>query len=169
MIRRLLLSPFLMLAMLAAPPQTAGQRPVDYAADIEPILRSSCYSCHGGEKPRAGLRLDDKAGALGGGVSGRVIIPGNSQASPMLERLLATEKSRRMPFGGAPLPADKIELLRAWIDQGAPWSDAAKPVAHWAYLRPVRPSLPKPRDDAWGRNPIDDFVLERLEKAGLKT
>jgi hypothetical protein len=160
----LLLVPFL---LLTASSQSAGQRTVDYATDIEPIFRSSCYSCHGGEKPRAGLRLDTKAGALAGGASGQIIVPGNSQASPILERLLATEKSRRMPFGGSPLPAQTVELIRTWIDQGAPWPDESKPTTHWAYVKPVRPAIPRPRNAAWGRNPIDAFVLERLEKEGL--
>jgi len=155
------------ILVLAGPSHTLSQRAVDYAADIEPVLRSSCYSCHAGEKPRAGLRLDSRAGALAGGVSGKVIIPGNSQASLILERLLAAEKSRRMPLGGSPLPPEAIELVRAWIDQGAPWPDEAKSARHWAYLKPDRPALPKPRDAAWGRNPIDAFVLERLETEGL--
>ncbi|PYR55266.1 MAG: hypothetical protein DMF91_24760, partial [Acidobacteria bacterium] len=100
-------------------------------------------------------------------MSGKVIVPGNSRASLILERLLAAEKSRRMPFGGSPLPPETIELVRAWIDQGAPWPDEAKSTTHWAYLKPVRPSLPKLGDAAWARNPIDAFVLERLEKEGL--
>jgi Protein of unknown function (DUF1553)/Protein of unknown function (DUF1549)/Planctomycete cytochrome C len=158
---------FVPLLLLAGPSRTASQRTVDYTTEIEPILRSSCYSCHTGEKPRAGLRLDNKAAALTGGVSGKVIVPGNSRASLILERLLATEKSRRMPFGGSPLPPETIELVRAWIDQGAPWPDEAKSAAHWAYLKPTRPALPKLIDATWARNPIDAFVLERLEKEGL--
>ena len=79
-----------------------------------------------------------------------------------------------MPYGAPPLSADDVELIRKWIDQGARGPDsaaplaAAKPVKHWAYVKPVRPDVPKVKNAAWCRNPIDNFVLARLETEGLK-
>src|SRR5690348_18419833 len=107
-------------------------RTIDYAAEIQPIFRSSCYSCHQGEKAAAGLHLDLKAAALAGGSSGKVIIPGDSKNSPILQRLLSNDPRVRMPFGGTPLAPEKIELIRAWIDQGAVWPDDERAVKHWA-------------------------------------
>src|SRR5437867_5625782 len=77
-----------------------------------------------------------------------------------------------MPMGAKPLPDDQIELIRLWIDQGADWpeTDTAKPAQvkkHWAFVPPRRPPLPTVKNSAWPKNPIDRFVLARLEKEGL--
>jgi len=72
-----------------------------------------------------------------------------------------------MPFGTAPLAPEKIALIRAWIDQGAAWPEQAAAAKHWAYVKPERPAIPKVKNAAWARNPIDAFVLERLDKEGL--
>jgi len=77
-----------------------------------------------------------------------------------------------MPMGAKPLPDDQIELIRLWIDQGADWpeTDTAKPAQvkkHWAFVPPRRPPLPAVKNSAWPKNPIDHFVLARLEKEGL--
>src|SRR5579864_7703577 len=166
--RNALLSASVGLAILASLHRNAGAvGAIDYSTDIQPIFRSSCYSCHQGEKPSAGLHLDSKAAALAGGVSGKVIVPGNSKDSLILKRLLASDPRVRMPFGGTPLAPDKIELIREWIDQGAVWPDDQRAARHWAYVKPVRPAVPKLTNAAWLRNPIDAFVLARLEKEGL--
>jgi hypothetical protein len=87
----------------------SAARTVDYATDIQPIFRSSCYSCHQGEKANAGLHLDLKASALAGGISGKAIVPGNGMDSLILKRVLASDPRVRMPLGGTPLPPEKIE------------------------------------------------------------
>src|SRR5262249_1972361 len=137
---------------------------VDYLADIQPIFRSACYSCHQSEKASAGLRLDSKAAALAGGASGKAIVPGSSKNSLMLKRLLSSDPKVRMPLGGAPRPAEKGELIRAWIDKGAPGPEQASITKHWAYVKPVRPAVPEVKNAGWVRNAIDAFVLARLEK-----
>src|SRR5215831_11946973 len=104
--------------------------PVDFATQVQPILRAHCYACHQGEKAPASLRLDSKATALAGGALGPVILPGNSKDSRILQRLLATDPKVRMPFGGAPLAPETIELIRAWIDQGAPWPEEQPAAKH---------------------------------------
>ena len=144
-----------------------------FAARVRPIFAARCYQCHGPNLQQNGLRLDSLAAALKGSESGPVIISGDSEKSRMVRRLLALERPQ-MPYGSPPLGADEIKLIRDWIDSGAPGPDSSeavaevKPVKHWAYLKPVRPELPKLRNAAWCQNPIDNFVLARLEREGLR-
>ncbi|HEV2473496.1 MAG TPA: PSD1 and planctomycete cytochrome C domain-containing protein [Chthonomonadales bacterium] len=139
---------------------------VDFARDIRPILKAQCYQCHGRLRSGAGLRLDIRAAAMKGGLSGPVIIPRNSANSRLLMRLLGKGGLPRMPLGFAPLSPAQITLFRSWIDQGASWPASADR-KHWAYICPVRPSLPAVHDSAWVRNPIDRFVLAKLEQNHL--
>ncbi|PYT19869.1 MAG: hypothetical protein DMG57_43965, partial [Acidobacteria bacterium] len=163
------LTTLLFVALLLYSNVASAASTVDYTTDIQPIFRSNCYTCHQGEKAGAGLHLDSKAGALVGGVSGKAIVPGNSKDSLILTRLLSSDPHVRMPFGGTPLAPEKIGLIRQWIDQGAPWPDDRNESAakHWSYIKPVRPAIPKVKNAAWVRNPIDAFVLAGLEKESL--
>ena len=150
---------------------------VDFARDIQPIFEKSCYECHGPKKTRGRLRLDLRGAALKGGETGPAIVPGNSERSLVVRRVLGLDDEERMPKDEDPLPAEQIAMIRAWIDQGATWpagenekTDA--PTAngdpeHWAYRPAQRPSLPDVRATKWVRNPIDRFVLARIEKEGL--
>jgi mono/diheme cytochrome c family protein len=145
---------------------------VDFLRDIQPLFQQNCYPCHGPQKAMGQLRLDDKELALKGGVSGAVIIPGHSQQSRLLQRILGLGGETRMPMGREPLTGEQIKLIRAWIDGGAVWPESggtrgAEPGRHWAYLKPVRPAPPAVKNMAWVRNPIDNFILARLEKEGL--
>src|SRR5437868_6518271 len=72
-------------------------KPVDFVHEVQPIFKQSCYSCHGPEKSKAGLRLDAKARAMKGGENGAVIVPGNSAKSPLFARLISTDAEERMP------------------------------------------------------------------------
>lgn len=150
----------------------SADTPVDFIKDIQHILRRSCYRCHGAEIQMGQLRLDAKALAFQGGISGKVVVPGRSQDSLLFQRVLGLGDRVRMPLEGDPLTKDQIDLIRAWIDQGASWPDEAsvedaKIGKHWAYVKPIRPDLPKVEGASWVRNPIDNFVLARLEKEGL--
>jgi len=149
----------------AAPP------PVDFVRDIQPIFKASCLKCHGAEKPKGQFRLDARSLAMKGGVAGKAILPGKGAESPLVQMLLLADPDERMPRKADPLPKEKIDLVRAWIDQGAVWPETASVDAklqqHWAYVKPVRPPMPKVRDAARARNPIDAFLLARLEKEGL--
>src|SRR5215813_12667310 len=102
---------------------SAQGRRIDFRRDVEPILRANCYQCHGAKKASAQLRLDDKELAMKGGISGAVIIPGNSKDSRLMKRVLGEGDEARMPLGGAPLNANQLELIREWIDQGAVWPE----------------------------------------------
>jgi Protein of unknown function (DUF1553)/Protein of unknown function (DUF1549)/Planctomycete cytochrome C len=151
----------------------SAERPVDFIKDIQPILKRSCYRCHGAEMQMGQLRLDAKALVFQGGISGKVIVPGMSQHSLLFRRVLGLGDTVRMPLEGDPLTKDQIDLIRAWIDQGASWPDEAsvadaKISKHWAYVKPIRRQLPEVESASWVRNPIDNFVMARLEKEGLK-
>jgi hypothetical protein len=157
-----------------APSQPADGPSVDFARDIRPILEERCYSCHGPEKQKSGLRLDRKASALKGGESGPVIQPGKSAESKLIQLVSGADPEKVMPAKGPRLTVQQVTLLRAWIDQGAVWEEelfAAVKRARtpsWALQPLQRPELPKVRRRSWARNPIDLFVLARLEQTGLE-
>ncbi|MDX1982113.1 MAG: DUF1549 domain-containing protein, partial [Bryobacteraceae bacterium] len=139
---------------------------VDFVHDVQPILKASCYGCHSGGQPKAQLRLDAKA------VAKRVITPGDSASSRLIHRVEGQGNEKRMPLSGAPLTGAQIATLRAWIDSGAVWpAEADIPGAaiekHWSYQKPLKPAAPQVKNTARVRNPIDAFVLARLEKQGL--
>ncbi|MDX1944421.1 MAG: PSD1 and planctomycete cytochrome C domain-containing protein [Pirellulaceae bacterium] len=157
----------------AVPPPTS--RPVDFAADIQPLFRKHCYSCHGSEHQEGGLRLDQKKRALEGGDSGAEIVAGNSAQSRLVRMIAGVDDQfGRMPpeEKGKPLTAVEIGLVRAWIDQGAKWPDdadlAQAATRHWSF-QPVRRTIPPHvADSAWLASPVDAFVLARLEALKLK-
>ena len=148
------------LALAAAP---AG---VDFDRDIRPILSDNCFACHGpDEKQRmAKLRLDVKEGMFADRGGHPVIIPGDAAASRLFQRIGAKEKQQRMPppYSERTLTDQQIDLIRKWIDQGATWE------MHWAYVAPKRPDAPRVRNASWPRTPIDNFILARLEREGLR-
>ena len=140
----------------------------DFDRDIRPIFESRCLSCHGREKRKGGLLLTDRRSAMALGDSGtRAVVPGRPEKSELFRKITAADPDDRMPPKGDPLTKDQIALFKKWIEAGAAWS-REKRARHWAYVKPVRPEAPDVRDAAWGRNPIDRFVLARLEAAGLK-
>ncbi len=152
-------------------PAASGDR-VDFRRDIQPIFQGSCTKCHGAVRQRSQLRLDSRSYALHGGVMGPVIVPGDSARSRLAQLIGHADPAERMPQPPtAPaLSSEKVQLIRRWIDQGAVWLETpGEPrfEPHWAYREPVRPSPPPVRTAGWTRNPIDAFVLARLEREGL--
>ena len=153
---------------------TAKASPV-FAEKIRPVLASRCYSCHGPQKQQNGLRVDSLEALLKGSANGKVVVPGKANGSVLVRRL-AGQDLPRMPYGGPPLSAEEIATIRQWVDAGAPGPDSKAPISrsairpqkHWAYMKPERPELPTVKDAAWCRNPIDRFVLARLEKENLQ-
>src|SRR5215469_7222282 len=121
------------------------------------ILAESCYACHCPGQQIAGLRLD--IGAQ------KVVTPGHSADSLLIKRVTGANGMARMPMSAPALSADKIATLAKWIDAGAVLPAAKR---HWAFIPPVRPVLPSPSRPAWVRNPIDAFLLARLDQEGLK-
>jgi len=152
-----------------------GAQNVDFVRDVQPIFQASCYSCHAGDKSMGQLRLDAKALAMKGGISGPVILPGNSEGSRLVHRVLGLHNEMRMPLKGEPLSSAQIAVIRRWIDAGAAWSEDAaggggdaRIKQHWSFVAPVRPTPPTIKTVVWARNPIDNFILARLEREGLK-
>jgi mono/diheme cytochrome c family protein len=99
---------------------------IDFARDIRPIFDASCIRCHGPIKPKSGFRLDSREAALKGGDNGVDIIPGNSAKSPLIHFTAELVEDMEMPPAGKgdPLKPEQVALLRAWINQGAPWGAA---------------------------------------------
>ena len=133
----------------------------NFGTEVRPVLQK-CLPCHGPDEHSrmANLRLDSLAAASGqnGGYQG--IVPGNSATSRVIARVSADENP--MPPTGERLSAGEIETLRRWIDAGAKYE------RHWAFEPPARPKPPTVPDPDWIRNPIDSFVLARLDKEGLQ-
>src|SRR5437899_3114455 len=148
-------------------------RDLHFVRDIRPVLEARCFGCHGPQQQMSGLRLDSKEAGLRGGKSGPVIVLGRGAESLLYRKVAGTAEGPAMPLSGEKLTPEQIDSIRTWIDQGARWPEGlvaeARPAKkHWAYLKPVRPSVPEVNDRAWFRNPIATFVLARLEKESLK-
>ena len=143
---------------------TAGavQSP-DFARDVLPIFESSCTVCHGAELRESQLRLDSEAAVMRGGLSGPALVPGDSETSLLIRRLVGTDEPA-MPMGGESLSAEEIAKVGAWIDSVEPSAPVLPASTHWAYVSPVEPELPIVENSDWPRNPIDAFVLAALEK-----
>ncbi len=145
---------------------------IDYARQVKPLLTRHCVGCHGASRPRSGLRLDTAAAAFKGGKQGPAIVPGHGEESPLVLALRGDGEGERMPLNRPPLGEAEIRLIRDWIDAGAAAPSAERPgvppaAAHWAFIPPRRPVPPEVHDRGWVRNPIDRFILARLEQAGL--
>lgn len=140
----------------------AGAKNVDFDREVRPILSDKCFQCHGpDEKTRkAGLRLDDRESAFGKGV----ISPGHSSDSKLYKRISHEKKGMRMPppTSGMTLTDAEIGVIKRWIDEGAKWE------THWAYRPPQRAEPPVTKRKNWARNPIDSFLLARIESEGLQ-
>ena len=152
---------------------TASAQNINFVKDIEPIFKASCYGCHAGEKAAGQLRLDARELALKGGISGQVITPGDSEKSRLVHRILGLHGEERMPLKKEPLTPEQISLVKSWINAGAQWPESAsakdaKLEKHWAFVAPVRPSVPTIKGAGWIHNPIDNFVLAKLERENLK-
>ena len=119
----------LTLASLQAQKPTAepSGAAVDFARDIQPILQNNCYECHGPEKSRGHLRLDVRAGAMKGGETGAAIVPGKSEQSLMVRRILGLDGDDRMPKDAAPLAPEKIALVRTPEEDAGGGTETPRP------------------------------------------
>ncbi|MEX2092056.1 MAG: PSD1 and planctomycete cytochrome C domain-containing protein [Pirellulales bacterium] len=139
---------------------------VDFTRDVRPILADKCFRCHGPdpESRQADLRLDmwESTDDLLGAVE--TVVPGEPDQSELVARITAEDAEERMPpvDSGKSLKPEQIETLKQWIAQGAEYKQ------HWSFVPPERPAVPKVSNPAWVRNPIDAFVLARLDTAGLQ-
>ncbi|MCH7988080.1 MAG: DUF1549 domain-containing protein, partial [Planctomycetes bacterium] len=160
-----------LILLLSASVVVAEER-VDYLREIKPILAARCFACHGALKQESGLRLDTGALIRKGGDGGPVVVLGNVKNSSLLQRVSATDESERMPSLGKPLTPEQIELIKRWIEQGAtsPADEQPEedPKLHWAFQRPVRPTVPKVSRSRWVYNPVDAFIAAEHERRNLK-
>jgi hypothetical protein len=141
---------------------------IDFIRDVRPILTATCFKCHGPDDKarKAKLRLDRREAALKSGRSGRpAIVPGKPEESEVVRRIFAAADSEIMPPPSAKmsLTDHQREVFKQWISEGAEYR------SHWAFAPPKQPPLPNVKDANWPINPIDYFVLARLEAEGLKT
>jgi mono/diheme cytochrome c family protein len=146
-------------------PLAAADDRIDYNRQIRRLLSENCYRCHGpdAQQRQAGLRLDLQESAFGVLESGATaIVAGDAAASALIARITSDDPEQRMPppESGKTLSAEQIELVRRWIDQGAEFKQ------HWSFIAPVRPEPPAVAHEAAVANPIDRFVISRLEREG---
>ncbi|MBI2804143.1 MAG: PSD1 domain-containing protein [Planctomycetes bacterium] len=144
-----------------------AQGRIQYARDILPILSTHCFTCHGPDagQRKAGLRLDLADGATKKLKTGSIaVVPGKVKDSELIARIFAAEPTDRMPPKSTmkSLTESEKTLLKRWIEEGAAYEK------HWAFVAPKRPVLPAVKGKAWVRNPVDRFLLARMEKEGLK-
>ena len=141
--------------------------PLQFNRDIRPILSDHCLACHGPDNNarKAGLRLDTREGLYGGTKEeGPILTPGNPDKSALWQRIVTTDPDDVMPPPSAhkELKQAQRDVLRRWIEEGAPWQP------HWAFIKPERPPIPAVSRPGWVRNPIDAFVLSKLDSLGLQ-
>jgi cytochrome c553 len=134
---------------------------LSYNKDIRSILVENCFGCHGADSAsrKADLRLDDRDAAVESGA----IVPGDPDSSVALDRIFSDDPEEVMPPPSLKkvLTPEQKELLKRWIAEGAEYEP------HWSFIPPTRPEPPAVKNEAWGRNPIDRFILARLEQEGL--
>jgi len=165
---RLPLFAVLLSGFLVAVPSAnavADEPAVDFNRQIRPVLADTCFKCHGPDAGarKANLRLDRKDGLFSRREGGIPVVPGKPDKSELYRRITAKNEFVRMPppDSNLNLTAKQIELIRRWIEQGAEWEQ------HWAFTPVRRPDIPRVENHQWVRNPIDRFVLARLEQEGL--
>ncbi len=172
-----------------ASPSFTAEQVRFYETQVRPILETHCLKCHGGAgKVKGGLRLDSRAAVLKGGELGPAVTPEQPDQSLMLQAVRYEELE--MPPGGK-LPAGEQAILTRWVKEGLPWGSVPAAVAvapaaaapstgpaapstiaaarrEWSHRPVVRPPVPAVKDARWLHNPIDAFLLARLEAERLR-
>jgi hypothetical protein len=143
---------------------------IDFNFHVRPILSDRCYKCHGPDENarKANLRLDIKEGAFAlvdSAENRYAIVPGDLGKSHLIKRVSSDNPDYMMPppESKLDLAAHEIEILKRWIEQGASWKE------HWAFIPPGLPEIPEVSDTEWPKNPIDNFILSRLDQQNLKS
>jgi hypothetical protein len=147
---------------------SSSQQHLDFNQDVQPILASNCFSCHGPdpEMRKANLRLDLEESAFKKRPGKPdAIVPGHPEKSELIRRIESKDPHYLMPqtsLGEAkPMKPQDIAILKQWVAEGAHYRP------HWAFEKPARPAVPQLKAANWAQNPIDAFVLERINKEGL--
>lgn len=150
----------------------ADDQGVDYGAQVAPLLAQHCVACHGADEQESGLRLDSGRALVRGGDRGPAIIAGEAEQSLLYQVLIGSGDVSRMPLDEPPLADDEVALIKRWIDEGAtvpdePNLEEETRSDHWSFQPITRPTVPAVHDESWVSNPIDAFILARLEHEGL--
>jgi len=151
-------------------PDSGGRR---FDELVLPVLQKNCATCHNDQTRTSGLSLLSRESMLAGGNRGPAIVPGRASES-LLIRALRHDGELKMPPTGK-LPVETVSALAEWVNRGAPWTARSQPASsgilkgskHWAFQAVKRSPVPAVREARWVRNPIDGFILARLEKENL--
>jgi hypothetical protein len=155
---------------LGKDPKISPEAAEFFETRVRPVLAENCYSCHGPKLQQSGLRVDNLASLLKGTDAGHPsLVPGDPAKSLLIQVLSHTGPVKMPPQGK--LAPEAIEALTAWVKMGAPWpgggasttGQAPDPKKHWAFQPVANPALPKVKNKAWIKSPIDAFVLAKLE------
>jgi hypothetical protein len=163
-----LVGPFVVVALLSGffVEPTLAVEPVDFNRDIRPILSDNCFECHGpdAEQRQAELRLDTRNGLFRKTDEHSSVVPGDLAKSELFRRITSSDPDERMPpdDSGRKLTAEQVSAIKKWIESGAEWQQ------HWSFVTPTEPKSPSVSNVEWVKNPIDGFVLARLDREGLK-
>jgi mono/diheme cytochrome c family protein len=151
-----------------------------FEARVRPVLVDNCFKCHGDKKQRGGLRLDSRAALMEGGDQGAALVPGKADESLLIKAIRHEDELKMPPT--KKLTKEQIADLTQWVKMGAPWPGGDKQVAaakrefqiserdraHWAFQPVKRPAIPAVNNRAWVNNPIDAFILAKLEAKGFQ-
>ena len=156
---------FTLFSLLTVASQAA--QTIGFNKDIRPILADACFQCHGPDPGtrKAGLRLDTEAGFFTAKDGEQpTVIKNKPEVSNLFQRLISTDEDEVMPppESHKTLKPEQIAMVKQWIAEGAPWQP------HWSLIAPQKTPLPVVKDSAWVKNPLDQFILTKLEAAGIK-
>lgn len=163
--------PLLVSLALLLPTLAARADGVDFKRDVYPILSTRCFSCHEGADARSGYRLDLRAEILGETNGKPLVRLREADKSRLLHLVREAVPGKRMPPKGEPLTAAQINTLKSWIDQGLAWDETLLPgvqkSTHWAFQPVQRGHVPRPKNAAWVRTPVDAFIASAHEAKGI--
>jgi hypothetical protein len=164
--RSLALAAVVCLSWQVEPVLCAEPASIDFNRDIRPILSDHCFECHGpdAEQRQAELRLDTQDGLFRKTDEHSNVVDGKAEQSELFRRISSTNPDARMPpsDSGRKLTAAQISAIKKWIESGAEWKQ------HWSFVAPIRPEAPSVSNTDWVQNPIDAFILARLDQEGLQ-
>ncbi len=161
-----------------APPPVTPEAATFFETQVRPVLVEKCASCHGAEKQSGGLRVDSRGALLEGGDLGPSVVVGDPDKSPLIQAIRHQGDNKMPPLGKGDKLADPVAgALAQWVQMGAPWpttpvvtpitkAEAAK--NHWSYAPVVDPAIPTVGNLGWVANPVDNFILSKLEAARIE-
>ncbi|MFM2221447.1 MAG: hypothetical protein RLZZ553_1195 [Verrucomicrobiota bacterium] len=155
------------MALFFANPLIGQEMRLSYNFDIRPILSEKCFACHGFDSKtrKADLRLDTYEGATDPEREQKAIVPGDAEASAVIQRILSKDPDEVMPPPERvhQISPSELKVLTRWINEGAKYEP------HWSFIAPKRPAMPQVSNSSWVKNPIDSFIATRWEKDGISS